>query len=95
MEIAIDKSELDDLAKWKGLAVQLREYALAHGSLVTPPVTPSHSQTRAPSSVPSPLAGPPPAPWPWAVGLHRPWHGPGGNGETLVARVLSIFKSFA
>jgi hypothetical protein len=43
MEIAIDKSDLDDLAKWKGLVVQLRESAPLHGSLVTPPVTPSHS----------------------------------------------------
>jgi hypothetical protein len=40
--LAIVQRELEELSRWKGLAIQLREAALAHGSPLTLSVTPTH-----------------------------------------------------
>jgi hypothetical protein len=64
--MAIAQSERDQLARWDGLAIQLRVSAHTQGIPLTPPVTP-------PVPMPPPLA-PTPAPtaqqplhwlWPW------------------------------
>jgi hypothetical protein len=41
LELAIARSELDNLAKWNCLVVLLRESALPQGMPVTPPFTPA------------------------------------------------------
>ena len=42
--MAVANSELDQLAMWDGVAVQLRVSSLAQGRQATPPATPTRSQ---------------------------------------------------
>jgi hypothetical protein len=64
MEMAIDNSELDDLAKWDSLVVQLRASALAQGRPLTPPAPPPVAAP--PAAAPSPpLVPQQPLHWPW------------------------------
>jgi hypothetical protein len=64
IQLAIDQSDLDQLAERNGIGFQLRESALAQGTAVTLPVT-SERQMRSPSAtapvVWDPWPEPPPA----------------------------------
>jgi hypothetical protein len=51
--MALANNELNDLALWDGLAIQLRKSALLQGRSATPPVTPTHSSDHAPAAVPA------------------------------------------
>ena len=48
-----EQDELNELALWDGLAIQLRESALAQGRPATPPATPTRSNVRAPPAAPA------------------------------------------
>jgi hypothetical protein len=71
MEMAIANTNLDELAPWDGLAIQLRASVLAQGRPPTPLVTP-------PAPAPPPAARiPPPVsqqhlhwPWPWGSPIY-------------------------
>ena len=71
MQIAMAQSELDELGRWDGLVVQLRESSLLQGRPATPPGTPPRD-LLAPAAwdpwPPSPLASLPPPTEPWS-----PW----------------------
>ncbi|KAK1693543.1 hypothetical protein QYE76_010240 [Lolium multiflorum] len=45
--------ELNELAMWDGLTIQLRESTLAQGRPATSPATPTRSNDRAPAAAPS------------------------------------------
>jgi hypothetical protein len=45
-----ERDELNELALWEGLAIQLRESALLQGRPATPPTTPTRSSDRAPAA---------------------------------------------
>jgi hypothetical protein len=51
--MALANSELDELAIWDGLAIQLIESALAKGRPMTPMATPMRFNARAPTPTPS------------------------------------------
>ena len=48
-----EQDELNELALWDGLAIQLRESALAQGRPATPPATPTRSNVRALPAAPA------------------------------------------
>jgi hypothetical protein len=54
LELEIGKSELEELGRWNGLAIKLRESALAQERPVTPPVTPTCVALPAPPASSTP-----------------------------------------
>jgi hypothetical protein len=56
MEIAIAKSELEELTDWNGIAIHLCESVLVQGRPVTTPVTPVHNAPHAPPPPPATAA---------------------------------------
>ena len=71
LQIAMARSELEELGRWDGLIVQLRESSLLQGRPATPPGTPPRDPLTPPAWDPwpaSPLASMPPPPEPWS-----PW----------------------
>jgi hypothetical protein len=54
LELEIAKSELEELGRWNGLAIKLRESALAQERPVMPPVTPTCATLPAPPASSTP-----------------------------------------